>query len=80
MKFGIPWSFCVFSASFPGFLSVPKVREILGVFEVFVGIFEKTKNRKDKVVGFFQSKNFVRKGFSIQIGCQSGVSRGPARK
>ena len=46
----IPWSFGVFSAYFPGFLRVRKVREILGVFEVFLGIFEKTKEKKDRVL------------------------------
>ena len=39
---------CV-SAYFPGFLRVRKVRKILGVFEVFLGIFEKTKEKKDRV-------------------------------
>ena len=38
----------VFSAYFPGFLRVRKVRKILGVFEVFLGIFEKTKAKKDR--------------------------------
>ena len=38
----------MFSAFFPGFLRVRKVREILGVFEVFLGIFEKTKEKKDR--------------------------------
>ena len=46
----IPWSFGVFSAYFPGFLRVRKVRKILGVFEVFLGIFEKTKEKKDRVL------------------------------
>ena len=45
-----PWSFCAFSAYFPGFSRVRKVRKILGVFEVFLGIFEKTKEKKDRVV------------------------------
>ena len=49
----IPWSFGVFSAYFPGFLRVRKVREILGVFEVFLGIFEKTKDRR---TGFWGRK------------------------
>ena len=37
--------FCLFSR----FLRVRKVRKFLGVFEVFVGIFEKTKEKKDRV-------------------------------
>ena len=45
----IPWSFGVFSAYFPGFLRVRQAREILGLFEVFLGVFEKTKERKDSV-------------------------------
>ena len=44
----IPWSFWVFSAYFPGFLRVRQVREILGLLEVFLGVFEKTKERKDR--------------------------------
>ena len=40
----------MFSASFPGFLRVRKVRKILDVFEVFLGIFKKTKEKKDRVV------------------------------
>ena len=32
------------------FLRVRKVRNILGVFEVCLGIFEKTKERKDREV------------------------------
>ena len=38
----------MFSAYFTGFLRVRKVRKILGVFEVFLGIFEKTKEKKDR--------------------------------
>ena len=45
----IPWYFWVFSVYFPGFLRVCQVREILGVFEVFLCIFEKTKEKKDRV-------------------------------
>ena len=37
--------FCLF----PGFLRVREVTKILGVFEVFLGIFEKTKEKKDRV-------------------------------
>ena len=33
----------------PGFLRVRKVREILGVFEVFLGIFAMTREKKDGV-------------------------------
>ena len=44
----LPWSLGLFSGYFPGFLRVRKVREILGVFEVFLGIFEKTKEKKDR--------------------------------
>ena len=45
----ILWSFWVFSSAyFPGFLRVRKVRKIPGVFEVFLGIFEKTKEKKDR--------------------------------
>ena len=40
--------FWVFSAHFSGFLRVRKVRKFLGVFEVFLGIFEKTKEKKDR--------------------------------
>ena len=39
----------MFSAYFPGFLRVRKARKILGVFEVFLGIFKKTKEKKDRV-------------------------------
>ena len=42
-----PWSSGVFSAHFPGFLRV-RVVKILRVFEVFLGIFEKTKEKKDR--------------------------------
>ena len=38
----------MFSAYFPRFLGVRQVRKILGVFEVFLGIFEKTKEKKDR--------------------------------
>ena len=48
---GNPWSFWVFSAYFPGFLRVRQLRKILGVFEVFLGIFEKTKEKKERVDG-----------------------------
>ena len=41
----------MFSTYFPGFLRVREVRTILGVFEVFLGIFEKTKEKKDRVAG-----------------------------
>ena len=44
------WSFWVYSAYFPRFLGVRQVRKILGVFEVFLGIFEKTKEKKDRVL------------------------------
>ena len=37
----------MFSASFPGFLRVRKLRKILGVFEVFLAIFEKTKEKEE---------------------------------
>ena len=47
---GFPWSFGVFSAYFPRFLGVRQVRKILDVFEVFLGIFEKTKEKKDRAV------------------------------
>ena len=47
-----PWSFWVFSAYFPGFLRVDQVRKILGVFEVFLGLFAKTKEKKDRVGRF----------------------------
>ena len=43
-----PWSFGVFSASFTGFLRVRTARRILGVFEVFLGVFGKTKEKKDR--------------------------------
>ena len=41
----------MFSAYFTGFLGVRKVRKILGVFEVFLGVFEKTKEKKDREGG-----------------------------
>ena len=44
----------MFSAYFPRFLGVRKVRKILDVFEVLLGIFEKTKEKKDREVGFPQ--------------------------
>ena len=44
-----PWSFGVFSAHVPGFFRVRKARTCLGVFEVFLGIFEKTKEKKERV-------------------------------
>ena len=64
LVFLFPWCFLaakflgllgcfVFSAYFPGFLRVRKVREILGVFEVFLGIFEKTKEKKVLYFGHF---------------------------
>ena len=43
-------SFGAFSSYFPGLLRVCKVREILGVFEVFPGVFEKRKEKKDRVL------------------------------
>ena len=54
----------MFSASFPGDLRVRKVRKILGVFEVFLGIFEKTKEKKDRE---FRSAHmlFGARGFSV---------------
>ena len=42
------WSFWVFVAYFTGFLRVREVMKILGVFEVFLGIYEKTKEKKDR--------------------------------
>ena len=33
-----------------------KVRKILGVFEVFVGVFKKTNEQKDRVLATGQSK------------------------
>ena len=35
---------------------VRQVREILGVFEVFLGVFEKTKERKDRGGGQISEK------------------------
>ena len=57
-----PWCFCflgvflavkflsfgVFSTYFPGFFRVRKVREILGAFEVFLGIFQKRPKKDGK--------------------------------
>ena len=40
----------MFSACFPGVLRAHKVRQILAVFEVFLGILEKAKEKKDRVV------------------------------
>ena len=48
---GIPWSFWVFSAYFPGFLRVRKVIKILGVFEVFLGIFETRPRKRRRGLG-----------------------------
>ena len=56
---GNPWSFGVFSAYFPRFLRVRGVRRILGVFEVFLGIFEKTKEKKDRVKIGFKSRDSI---------------------
>ena len=42
----IPWSFRVFSAYFPGFLRVRQMREILGLFEVFLGCFRKDQGKE----------------------------------
>ena len=56
----IPWSFEVFSAYFPGFLRVRKVREILRVLEVFLGILEKTKEKKDGVGTLLSSPSFYK--------------------
>ena len=43
-----PWSFWVFSACFTGFLRIRTVRKILGIFEFFLGVFEKNKEKKDR--------------------------------
>ena len=46
------WSvFC----SFPSVQKVRKVRKILAFFEVFLGIFEKTKEKKDRAATAFSS-------------------------
>ena len=49
--------------SFPGFLSVRKVRNFLGVFEVFLGIFEKTKEKNERefldLVSFFSDDELL---------------------
>ena len=42
--------FWVFSAYFTGFYRVREVVKILGVFEVFLGIYEKTKEKKHREV------------------------------
>ena len=47
---GKPWSFVVFSGYFPGILRVRKVSKILGVCEVFLGLFDKIKEKKDGFV------------------------------
>ena len=64
LVFFLAWSFGVFSAYFPGFLRVRnlnrKVREILGVFEVFLCIFKKTKEKKDRAEFRFESPLFSR--------------------
>ena len=52
---GFPWSFGVFSAHFPRLLRARKVRKFLGVFKVFLGIFEKIKEKKDRA--FSQEPN-----------------------
>ena len=81
----------MFSAYFPGVLRVLKVRKSLGVFEVFLGIFEKTKEKKDRVQGDFKSAvNLRRKGNSdhglsflpgktqtmVRVNCQDGGGGG----
>ena len=43
---------------FQGFLGVRKAREILGVFEVFLGIFIKTKEKKDRLLAWYQGRFF----------------------
>ena len=56
LMFLVPWCFSrirlvvfwVFSAYFPRFLGVRQVRKILGVFEVCLGFFEMTKEKKDR--------------------------------
>ena len=55
---GFPWSFGVFSAHFPGFLRVREVRKFLGVSEVFLGVFEKTKEKKDRAMAAMHRFSF----------------------
>ena len=47
----IPWVFfAYFLFYFPRILRVCKVRKILGVFELLLGVFKKTKEKKDRVL------------------------------
>ena len=47
------YSGITFSACFTGFLRLRTVRKILDIFEVFLGVFEKTKEKKDRVFSRF---------------------------
>ena len=46
----------MFSAYFPRFCGVSQGEKILDVFEDFLGIFEKTKEKKDREKGSFFSR------------------------
>ena len=59
----------MFSAYFPGFLRVRKARKILGVFEVCLGIFKKTKEKKDG-----ESFGRFRFSFPVHFLCLPGSS------
>ena len=65
----------MFSAYFPGFSRVRKVREILGVVEVFLGI----KFRKDqgKEGQGFSAKSVQNARFCALLGALSGIGRNP---
>ena len=51
---GLVRVFCLFSCVFKG---LRKVRNTLGVFEVFLGVFDKNKVKKDRAKNAFLSKN-----------------------
>ena len=50
----------MFSACFTGFLRVRTARKILGIFEVFLGVFEKTKEKKGRLKGSLGKAVFIR--------------------
>ena len=63
-----PWSFWVFSVYFPGFLQDLHVRKILGVFEVFLGIFERPKKRRTGQGTKIQPEAFLNEVFGNPLG------------
>ena len=85
----------MFSAYFPVFLRVREVRKILGVFEGCLGIFKKTKEKKDRGnlspgprsgesprlihLGEAKTGGFPNPGVSHFFGERSRLCRGPFR-